>query len=113
MGKSGEISGEIKFIPRRPKSPVTQKVQLASVFYLILQLLIRPTLEVAPFQGEPFSKACYSQSFFEFPLFWMFLILAKKCNPCDHLICYNLPRNMQETLNWITLSMLQAVLFTT
>merc|ERR1712037_515590 len=33
-----------------------QKVQLASVFYLILQLLIRPTLEVAPFQGEPFSK---------------------------------------------------------
>merc|ERR1711934_773458 len=35
-----------------------------------------------------------------FPLFLMFLILAKKCNPCDHLICYNnLPLDMHEIFN--------------
>ena len=96
-------SGEIKFIQRWPKSPVTQKVQLACVFYLILQAY-STDFRSCTFSRGGFSKDCLKilSKLFEkpFPSFLMFLILAKKCNPCDHLICYNnLPLNMHEILD--------------
>ena len=85
---------------RGDQSPVTQKVQLASIFFLGLQaysfdfrsctLSLEEFLKVSC--GYPGSSMkCLAL------LFWHFF--ARKCNTCDHLNCYNLPLNMHQVFD--------------
>ena len=85
---------------RGDQSPVTQKVQLASIFFLGLQaysfdfrsctLSLEEFLKVSC--GYPGSSRKYLNL-----LFWHFF--ARKCNTCDHLNCYNLPLNMHQVFD--------------
>jgi len=55
--KSEKISGEIKFVPEMTKKPSDPKsaVSISFLSYSYFKL-IRPTLEVAPFQRKVFQK---------------------------------------------------------
>ena len=87
---------------RGDQSPVTQKVQLASIFFLGLQAY--------SFNFRSCTLSLEERLFWTFPadiqealwtalpfFFWDFF--AKKCNTCDHLNCYNLPLNMHQVFD--------------